>query len=71
MFQQTALPKFFIESWLYNSALSVIDQCDEWMFNSKIEESQLLGYYAVKGELLELAQIQVYRSLMVSSIIGV
>lgn len=65
-----ALPKFFIESWLYNSALSVIDQCDEWMFTSETEESQLLGHYAVKGELLELAQIQVYHSLLVSSILG-
>ncbi|KAF8626389.1 hypothetical protein AX15_005037 [Amanita polypyramis BW_CC] len=52
------LPKLFIESWLYSSALSVADQCDEWMFACKIEESQLVGYYAVKGELLELAQIQ-------------
>jgi hypothetical protein len=65
-----ALPEFFIESWLYNSALSVIDQCDEWIFTSKVEESQLLGHYAVKGELLELAQMQVYHSLLISSILG-
>ncbi|KAK2460622.1 hypothetical protein APHAL10511_007092 [Amanita phalloides] len=55
---EKTLPNFFIESWLYNSALSIVDQCDEWILAHKTDESQISGYYAAKGELLELAQIQ-------------
>ncbi|KAM6500907.1 Trafficking protein particle complex subunit 10, TRAPPC10 domain containing protein [Amanita muscaria] len=55
---EATLPRFFIESWIYNSALSAVDQCDQWVSIYKIDESQSISYHAAKGELLELCQIQ-------------
>ncbi|PFH52452.1 hypothetical protein AMATHDRAFT_74243 [Amanita thiersii Skay4041] len=53
---ETSLPKFFIESWIYSSALNAVEQCDEWSSTYKLEESPTC--FAAKGELLELAQNQ-------------
>ncbi|KAF8638821.1 hypothetical protein AX17_001879 [Amanita inopinata Kibby_2008] len=55
---QASLPRFFIESWIYNSALSVAQQCDEWATTNNLDDCQLLSYHVTKGELLELAQSQ-------------
>ncbi|KAF4576476.1 hypothetical protein EYR40_000715 [Pleurotus pulmonarius] len=52
---ETPLPKFFVESWIYSSCLSVVDQCDSWTSNQSLEGAKLAVYNASKGELLELA----------------
>ena len=56
---QNTLPPFFIESWIYSSALSVVDQSDEWAKNLTSEKAALSSFNAAKGELLELARHQV------------
>ena len=56
---QNTLPPFFIESWIYSSALSVVDQSDEWAKNLTLEKAALSSFNAAKGELLELARHQV------------
>ncbi|THU92186.1 hypothetical protein K435DRAFT_829706 [Dendrothele bispora CBS 962.96] len=50
------LPRFFLQSWIYSSALSVVEQCDSW--TSGLSDVQLAVLNAGKGELLELARNQ-------------
>ncbi|KAK7467047.1 hypothetical protein VKT23_004109 [Stygiomarasmius scandens] len=50
------LPRFFVQSWIYSSALSVVEQCDSWA--SGVSDAQLATFNAGKGELLELARNQ-------------
>ncbi|KAF7440398.1 hypothetical protein PC9H_000743 [Pleurotus ostreatus] len=52
---ETPLPEFFVESWIYSSCLSVVEQCDSWTSNQTLEGAKLAVYNASKGELLELA----------------
>jgi hypothetical protein len=52
------LPPYFIESWTYSSALSVIEQADIWASNIKLEGIALNQFNACKAELLELARNQ-------------
>lgn len=54
-----AIPAFFVESWTYSSALSVVEQCDTWANTLKLESVALASFNAGKGELLELARNQV------------
>jgi hypothetical protein len=56
---QGTLPKFFIESWVYSSALSVVEQCDAWAGPVDLDKVALSNYQAAKGELLQLAANQV------------
>jgi trafficking protein particle complex subunit 10 len=56
---QAALPEYFVESWTYSSALSVVEQCDNWTDGLKLEGSAQAAVHASKGELLELARNQV------------
>lgn len=60
--QQTPLPEFFVESWIYSSCLSVVEQCDSWTSNQSLEGAKLAVYNASKGELLELALNQVRKT---------
>ncbi|KZT11270.1 uncharacterized protein LAESUDRAFT_809238 [Laetiporus sulphureus 93-53] len=55
---EDTLPPFFVESWTYSSALSVIDQCDVWANPPAMSKGAVARLNAVKGELLELAQQQ-------------
>ncbi|CDO72874.1 hypothetical protein BN946_scf185002.g59 [Trametes cinnabarina] len=55
---EDTLPPFFIESWIYSSALSVVDQCDEWARPLELAKNQLAAFSAAKGELVELARLQ-------------
>ncbi|KAI8998488.1 trafficking protein particle complex subunit 10 [Trametes punicea] len=55
---EDTLPPFFIESWVYSSALSVVDQCDEWARPLEWGKNAAARYSAVKGELVELARHQ-------------
>ncbi|KAI0273565.1 trafficking protein particle complex subunit 10 [Gloeopeniophorella convolvens] len=52
------LPQYFIESWTYSSALSVIEQTDAWAQGIKLEGPALIQFSACKAELLELARHQ-------------
>ncbi|KAF8894667.1 trafficking protein particle complex subunit 10 [Infundibulicybe gibba] len=53
------VPRFFVESWIYSSALSVVEQCDAWSSAHPLEGTKLAAFSAGKGELLELARTQV------------
>ncbi|KAF8229518.1 hypothetical protein L208DRAFT_1439127 [Tricholoma matsutake] len=55
---ETSLPPFFVESWIYSSALSVVEQCDFWSSGFSIVGPKLNAFNAAKGELMELARSQ-------------
>ncbi|KAG6336920.1 hypothetical protein ID866_2158 [Astraeus odoratus] len=56
---EAELPEYFVESWMFSSALSVVDQCNTWTSSwPEMEEVALARYNASKGELLELAKSQ-------------
>ncbi|KAH7889469.1 trafficking protein particle complex subunit 10 [Phlebopus sp. FC_14] len=56
---EPTLPEYFVESWIFSSALSVVDQCDKWASSwPDIEGVALARYSASKGELIELARSQ-------------
>ncbi|KAG2367519.1 trafficking protein particle complex subunit 10 [Suillus spraguei] len=55
---EAKLPEYFIESWIFSSALSVVDQCDTWAFTTELDGIQLTRFSASKGELVELAKSQ-------------
>ncbi|KDQ60741.1 hypothetical protein JAAARDRAFT_172897 [Jaapia argillacea MUCL 33604] len=55
---QEKLPPFFLESWTYSSALSVVEECDKWASNTQLDEPTLKLHQAGKGELVELARHQ-------------
>ncbi|KAK0450746.1 hypothetical protein EV421DRAFT_2050577 [Armillaria borealis] len=55
---EETLPLHFVESWIYSSALSVVERCDSWQSSLKVDEKKLAPFYAGKGELLELARSQ-------------
>ncbi|KAI9065113.1 hypothetical protein FKP32DRAFT_1674998 [Trametes sanguinea] len=55
---EDTLPPFFIESWIYSSALSVVDQCDDWARPLELPKNELASFNAAKGELVELARQQ-------------
>lgn len=48
-----------MESWIYSSALNVVDECEKWAELFDLDASSSASFNAVKGELLELARIQV------------
>ncbi|KAF8559837.1 hypothetical protein OG21DRAFT_1453301 [Imleria badia] len=56
---EPSLPEYFIESWTFSSALSVLDQCDSWTsLWPEMDAQPLARYSARKGELIELAKSQ-------------
>ncbi|KAJ6455695.1 trafficking protein particle complex subunit 10 [Mycena sanguinolenta] len=55
---EETIPEFFVESWTYSSALSVVDQCDTWAATLGLQGPMLSTFNAGKGELLELARNQ-------------
>ncbi|KAF8578950.1 hypothetical protein K439DRAFT_1360730 [Ramaria rubella] len=52
------LDRFFVESWIFSSALNVVSECDKWATLSELDAVSMAAYSAAKGELLELARIQ-------------
>ncbi|KAI5124589.1 hypothetical protein M0805_003108 [Coniferiporia weirii] len=52
------LPEFFIESWIYSSALSAVEVCDEWARNYELDSASLVTFNAAKGELLSQSRNQ-------------
>ncbi|KAL4077208.1 trafficking protein particle complex subunit 10 [Scleroderma yunnanense] len=56
---EPSLPEYFVESWIFSSALNVVDQCNTWATSwPEMEGTILSRYNASKGELLELAKAQ-------------
>ncbi|KAG1764768.1 hypothetical protein EV702DRAFT_1204860 [Suillus placidus] len=55
---EAKLPEYFIESWIFSSALSVVDQGDAWAPTTELDGIQLARFTASKGELFELAKTQ-------------
>ncbi|TFK43010.1 trafficking protein particle complex subunit 10 [Crucibulum laeve] len=55
---ELSLAPFFIQSWKYSSALSVVEQCDKWVTTYKLESAKTPAFNAGKGELLEIARTQ-------------
>ncbi|KAL5529216.1 hypothetical protein ACEPAG_5190 [Sanghuangporus baumii] len=55
---KTILPDFFIESWIYSSALSAVETCDEWARARETESIPQNSFNAGKGELLTAARTQ-------------
>lgn len=56
---QSSLPHFFLESWIYSSALSTVEQCDVWAKELTLDGATLVAFNASKADLLELARNQV------------
>jgi trafficking protein particle complex subunit 10 len=56
---QVILPSYFIESWIYSSALSAVEQVDIWATDINLEGVLLNQFNACKGELLDLVRNQV------------
>lgn len=60
---KNSLSEPFLESWIYSSALDIVDECDGWLANIGAQESMLdakgSSYSASKCELLDLARAQV------------
>jgi len=56
---QNSLTTFFLESWIYSSALNVTAHCEAWATKVQLDGQQLITFNARKGELLELARNQV------------
>lgn len=53
------LPDSFIESWVYSSALSAVDTCEEWARNLNLDSTKSAHLNAAKGELLQISRSQV------------
>ncbi|KAJ3845286.1 trafficking protein particle complex subunit 10 [Lentinula raphanica] len=54
---ESEIPPLFVESWIYSSALSAVDQCDSW--GSKVDlDAKRPAFNAGKAELVELARNQ-------------
>ncbi|PSR94078.1 hypothetical protein PHLCEN_2v4506 [Hermanssonia centrifuga] len=55
---ESELPPYFVESWTYSSALSVVEQCNAWAVGLEFNKATTANFNAVKGELEELARHQ-------------
>ncbi|KAF8507495.1 trafficking protein particle complex subunit 10 [Gautieria morchelliformis] len=53
-----SLPGFFVESWIFSAASNVVSESDKWADLFELDVSTLASFHAAKGEILELARIQ-------------
>jgi hypothetical protein len=53
------LPPFFVESWTYSSALSVVQQAESWAQHFDLDNAAVARFSAARGSLLEMAINQV------------
>ncbi|CAG8444801.1 5577_t:CDS:10 [Ambispora gerdemannii] len=53
-----SIGKYFLESWIYSSCMSVVDECEELAPSNDFEEEALIAFNTSKGELLDLARKQ-------------
>ena len=63
---QRELPLLFIESWIFSSALSVVDTADAWAVNVTLDSHEMASFNAGKGDLLKLALDQVGGGIFLS-----
>jgi hypothetical protein len=56
---EATLGRNFVESWTYSACLNVVDECQKWVDQTRIDTRVVAGFVAVKAELLELARKQV------------
>ncbi|KAF8831376.1 hypothetical protein HHX47_DHR1000473 [Lentinula edodes] len=54
---ESEIPPLFVESWIYSSALSAVEQCDTWSSSVDLDAKRP-AFNAGKAELLELARNQ-------------
>lgn len=55
---KVSLPQFFIESWVFSSALNVVLESDKWITSINLDTVAISSASATKGQLLDLARIQ-------------
>ncbi|PPQ67646.1 hypothetical protein CVT25_012674 [Psilocybe cyanescens] len=55
---ESTLPPLFIESWIYSSALSAVEQINNWITSFKIDATKSAPANAGKGELLDISRSQ-------------
>ncbi|RHZ81350.1 hypothetical protein Glove_121g72 [Diversispora epigaea] len=56
--QQTIVGEHFLESWIYSSCMSVVNECEELFSFTSLDDHSLMAFNAAKGELLDLARKQ-------------
>ncbi|CAG8441735.1 2761_t:CDS:10 [Diversispora eburnea] len=56
--QQTIVGEHFLESWIYSSCMSVVNECEELFSFTSLDDQSLMAFNAAKGELLDLARKQ-------------
>ncbi|KZO96846.1 hypothetical protein CALVIDRAFT_563489 [Calocera viscosa TUFC12733] len=54
-------PEYFLESWQFSSALSVVDQCQAWARTVTLDPAATISLNGALAELLELARNQLDR----------
>ncbi|CAG8511571.1 6476_t:CDS:10, partial [Ambispora leptoticha] len=50
--------KYFLESWIYSSCMSVVNECEELAPANHLDDAELIAFNTSKGELLDLARKQ-------------
>ncbi|CAG8497762.1 1816_t:CDS:10, partial [Acaulospora morrowiae] len=56
--QQANVGEHFLESWIYSSCMSVVNECEELFSLTSLDDHTLMAFNAAKGELLDLARKQ-------------
>ncbi|OCH95045.1 hypothetical protein OBBRIDRAFT_788779 [Obba rivulosa] len=56
--EDQSLPEHFVESWIYSSALSVVNECDTWSKGLTLPKAKLAVFNAAKADLLQTARHQ-------------
>ncbi|EJU03022.1 hypothetical protein DACRYDRAFT_106200 [Dacryopinax primogenitus] len=54
-------PEYFLESWQFSSALSVVDQCQTWARSVTLDTAATISLNGALAELIELARNQLDR----------
>ncbi|CAG8715385.1 8938_t:CDS:2, partial [Funneliformis caledonium] len=55
---QAKMGEHFLESWIFSSCMSVVNECEELAPLTSMDESSSIAFNAAKGELLDLARKQ-------------
>ncbi|CAI2180057.1 6002_t:CDS:2 [Funneliformis geosporum] len=55
---QANIGEHFLESWIFSSCMSVVNECEELAPLTSMDDSSTIAFNAAKGELLDLARKQ-------------
>ncbi|GBC05869.1 hypothetical protein RclHR1_06490004 [Rhizophagus clarus] len=55
---QANVGEYFLESWIFSSCMSVVNECEELAPLTSMDDSNTIAFNAAKGELLDLARKQ-------------